>query len=164
MQNKEGVKARHFFMEDDMKKATGVLRMDKSGKILMTILRHLGRLQEVRTHLCPLLWLPVAIRACQHTRCHIHMRCLELSAEQRVGLAALSPADPREACMHSEVLAIAARSCACRWMDRCSPYMLCTEARLHSSWAMLQGPCSGSSRTGPRAACSLLQRRCVSLI
>ena len=49
MQNKEGVKGHYFFMEDDMKRAAGVLRMDKSGKILLTILRHLGRLQEVQT-------------------------------------------------------------------------------------------------------------------
>ncbi|KAK9909740.1 hypothetical protein WJX75_006779 [Coccomyxa subellipsoidea] len=44
---KEGVKGHHWFMEQDMKNAN-VLRPDKTGKSLLTVLRHLGRLHELR--------------------------------------------------------------------------------------------------------------------
>jgi hypothetical protein len=47
VQVKEGVKGHHWFMEQDMKNAN-VLRPDKTGKSLLTVLRHLGRLHEVR--------------------------------------------------------------------------------------------------------------------
>ncbi|EIE20832.1 hypothetical protein COCSUDRAFT_57381 [Coccomyxa subellipsoidea C-169] len=44
---KEGVKGHHWFMEQDMKSAN-ILRPDKTGKSLLTVLRHLGRLHELR--------------------------------------------------------------------------------------------------------------------
>ncbi|BDA42366.1 Spindle and kinetochore-associated protein 1 homolog [Coccomyxa sp. Obi] len=44
---KEGVKGHYWFMEADMKNAS-ILRPDKTGKSLLTVLRHLGRLHEVR--------------------------------------------------------------------------------------------------------------------
>ena len=46
VQGKEGLKGRHWFMEADMKQ-THTLRPDKTGKALLTVLRHLGRLHEV---------------------------------------------------------------------------------------------------------------------
>ncbi|MEW5310573.1 MAG: hypothetical protein WDW38_002359 [Sanguina aurantia] len=45
--NKEGVKGQHFFLESDLKDGTA-LKLDKTGKSLLTVLRHLGRLTEVR--------------------------------------------------------------------------------------------------------------------
>ena len=47
MQGKEGVKGRHWFTEPDLKNGTCV-RSDKTGRALLTVLRHLGRIQEVR--------------------------------------------------------------------------------------------------------------------
>ncbi|CAK0765078.1 hypothetical protein CVIRNUC_003222 [Coccomyxa viridis] len=44
---REGVKGRFWFMEADMRQ-TQTLRPDKTGKALLTVLRHLGRLHEVR--------------------------------------------------------------------------------------------------------------------
>lgn len=46
VQGKEGLKGRHWYMEADMKQ-THTLRPDKTGKALLTVLRHLGRLHEV---------------------------------------------------------------------------------------------------------------------
>ena len=51
VQNKEGVKGHPWFMDADMR-AAHVLRLDKTGKALLTVLRHLGRLQEVRCPAC----------------------------------------------------------------------------------------------------------------
>ncbi|KAK9816900.1 hypothetical protein WJX72_006936 [[Myrmecia] bisecta] len=45
--SKEGVKGRHWFMEGDLKNGT-TLKMDKTGKSILTVLRHLGRMQEAR--------------------------------------------------------------------------------------------------------------------
>ncbi len=50
LQGKEGVKGHHWFMEQDTKSAN-ILRPDKTGKSLLTVLRHLGRLHEVTTTL-----------------------------------------------------------------------------------------------------------------
>lgn len=36
-------------LETDLRSGTAV-RLDKTGKTLLTLLRHLGRLQEVRAH------------------------------------------------------------------------------------------------------------------
>ena len=47
-QNKEGVKGRYWFMDADVK--DGALT-GKTGKTILTVLRHLGRLQEVRSRL-----------------------------------------------------------------------------------------------------------------
>lgn len=47
MQNKEGVKGCYWFLESDLKDGTA-LKLDKTGKSILTIMRHLGRLQEVR--------------------------------------------------------------------------------------------------------------------
>ena len=60
-QAREGIKGRFWFMEADMKQ-TQTLRPDKTGKALLTVLRHLGRLHEVwqlflSTH-CPVIDLP----------------------------------------------------------------------------------------------------------
>lgn len=41
------MKGRFWFMEADMKQ-TQTLRPDKTGKALLTVLRHLGRLHEVQ--------------------------------------------------------------------------------------------------------------------
>jgi hypothetical protein len=43
----EQLKGRSWVMEADLRNGTAV-RMDKSGKMLLSLLRHLGRLQEVR--------------------------------------------------------------------------------------------------------------------
>lgn len=46
MQNKEGIKGRHWFLESDLKDGI-TLKLDKTSKSILTVLRHLGRLQEV---------------------------------------------------------------------------------------------------------------------
>ncbi len=46
LQSKDACKNRFWLVEDDLKRGTAV-RADKSGKAILTILRHLGRLQEV---------------------------------------------------------------------------------------------------------------------
>lgn len=46
MQNKEGIKGRHWFVEGDLKEGLSI-KLDKTGKSILTVLRHLGRLQEV---------------------------------------------------------------------------------------------------------------------
>ena len=45
-QGKEGFKGKFWFAETDMK-GGGQLKLDKSGKAIITVLRHLGRLSEV---------------------------------------------------------------------------------------------------------------------
>lgn len=40
----------HWFLESDLKDGTS-LKLDKTGKSVLTVLRHLGRLQEVRCQL-----------------------------------------------------------------------------------------------------------------
>ncbi|KAF3795245.1 Spindle and kinetochore-associated protein, partial [Nymphaea thermarum] len=42
----EAVKGKHFFLETDMKGAG--LKLDNTGKAILTVLRHLGRIQEAR--------------------------------------------------------------------------------------------------------------------
>ena len=49
VQVKECVKGKHWFTEEDRKKAA-VLKTNNPGKAIMTILRHLDRIQEVRLH------------------------------------------------------------------------------------------------------------------
>ena len=44
MQNKEGVKGRYWFMDADVKDGT---LTGKTGKTILTVLRHLSRLHEV---------------------------------------------------------------------------------------------------------------------
>ncbi|KAK9795901.1 hypothetical protein WJX73_004715 [Symbiochloris irregularis] len=44
---KEGVRGKHWFTEEDRRTAA-VLKLDKTGRAITTILRHLSRLQEVR--------------------------------------------------------------------------------------------------------------------
>ena len=44
LQNKEGVKGRYWFMDADLR--DGALT-GKTGKTILTILRHLGRMHEV---------------------------------------------------------------------------------------------------------------------
>jgi hypothetical protein len=46
-QTKEGVRGRFWFLETDLRSGTAI-RMDKTGKSVLMLLRHLGRLQEVR--------------------------------------------------------------------------------------------------------------------
>ena len=46
LQSKDACKNRFWLVEDDLKRGTAV-KADKSGKAILTILRHLGRLQEV---------------------------------------------------------------------------------------------------------------------
>ena len=45
-QSKEAAKGRYWFLETDLKSGTAI-RMDKTGKSILMLLRHLGRLQEV---------------------------------------------------------------------------------------------------------------------
>lgn len=47
-QGREGVRGRPWFLESSLKDGQ-VLRLDKSSKALLVLLRHLGRLQEVST-------------------------------------------------------------------------------------------------------------------
>lgn len=47
LQSKEAAKGRFWFIETDLKSGTAI-RMDKTGKSILMLLRHLGRLQEVR--------------------------------------------------------------------------------------------------------------------
>ncbi|KAL8138026.1 hypothetical protein V2J09_004027 [Rumex salicifolius] len=42
----EGIKGKHFFLESDMKGPT--LKLDNTGKAILTVLRHLGRISEMR--------------------------------------------------------------------------------------------------------------------
>lgn len=42
----ENIKGKHFFFESDMKGP--ILKMDNTGKAILTVLRHLGRISEVR--------------------------------------------------------------------------------------------------------------------
>jgi hypothetical protein len=46
LQSKEAAKGRFWFFETDLKAGTAI-RMDKTGKSILMLLRHLGRLQEV---------------------------------------------------------------------------------------------------------------------
>lgn len=47
LQSKEGVKGRYWFPETELKSGIAV-KMDKTGKSILMLLRHLGRLAEVR--------------------------------------------------------------------------------------------------------------------
>lgn len=47
VQKREDVQGRPFLLEHDLKDGDK-LRMDKTGKTIMVLLRHLGRVQEVR--------------------------------------------------------------------------------------------------------------------
>ncbi|DBA94524.1 hypothetical protein WJX77_000633 [Trebouxia sp. C0004] len=47
---KEGIRGRHWFLESDLK-GGATLKIDKTGKAILTVLRHLGRLIEVRVSL-----------------------------------------------------------------------------------------------------------------
>ena len=47
MQSKEGVKGSFWLTEHDMRKGT-ILKLDKTSKAILTVLRHLGRINEVR--------------------------------------------------------------------------------------------------------------------
>lgn len=47
LQNKEGIKGHFWFLEADLREGQ-LVKLDKSGKAMLTLLRHLGRLQEVR--------------------------------------------------------------------------------------------------------------------
>ncbi|XP_028106762.1 spindle and kinetochore-associated protein 1 homolog [Camellia sinensis] len=42
----EGVKGKHFFLETDMKGPS--MKLDNTGKAILTVLRHLGRISETR--------------------------------------------------------------------------------------------------------------------
>jgi hypothetical protein len=46
-QTKEAAKGRFWFVESDLR-AGAAVKMDKTGKSMLMLLRHLGRLQEVR--------------------------------------------------------------------------------------------------------------------
>lgn len=48
--NKEGIKGHFWFLEADLREGQ-LVKLDKSGKAMLTLLRHLGRLQEVRCNL-----------------------------------------------------------------------------------------------------------------
>jgi hypothetical protein len=48
-QSKEAAKGRFWFVETDLRSGSAI-RMDKTGKSILMLLRHLGRLQEVSSH------------------------------------------------------------------------------------------------------------------
>lgn len=52
LQSKEAAKGRFWFVETDLRSGTAI-RMDKTGKSILMLLRHLGRLQEVSVALSP---------------------------------------------------------------------------------------------------------------
>jgi hypothetical protein len=56
VQTKDAAKGRFWFLESDLR-AGAAVKMDKTGKSMLMLLRHLGRLQEVRTHLLVLMAL-----------------------------------------------------------------------------------------------------------
>ncbi len=47
IQGKDGIKGQHWLLEKDLKEGVS-LRLDKSSRATLIILRQLGRLQEVR--------------------------------------------------------------------------------------------------------------------
>lgn len=46
-QSKDGVKGRFWFLESDLKDGMAI-KLDKTGRSILTVLRHLGRLNEQR--------------------------------------------------------------------------------------------------------------------
>jgi hypothetical protein len=52
VQSKEAAKGRFWFVETDLKSGSAI-RMDKTGKSILMLLRHLGRLVEVRPQPAP---------------------------------------------------------------------------------------------------------------
>ncbi|KAL6761339.1 hypothetical protein V8C86DRAFT_2536128 [Haematococcus lacustris] len=56
--NKDGIKGRHWLCEADFAKDGVHIRADKTGKSILTVLRHLGRLSEVR---CALEGVPMLV-------------------------------------------------------------------------------------------------------
>ena len=46
IQGKESIRGKHWFLDNDLKSGTA-LKVDKTGKAILTVLRHLGRLAEV---------------------------------------------------------------------------------------------------------------------
>ena len=69
LQSKDACKNRFWLVEDDLKRGTAV-KADKSGKAILTILRHLGRLEEVLyaaasagSHKCSSLTLCILCRS-----------------------------------------------------------------------------------------------------
>lgn len=60
LQGKEGIRGRFWFVDSDLKKGTA-LKLDKTGKAILTVLRHLGRLTEVWPRYNS-LGLPVYVR------------------------------------------------------------------------------------------------------
>lgn len=47
VQNKEGTKGQLWFLEDDLRAGTSI-KADKTGKATLTLLRHMGRLHDLR--------------------------------------------------------------------------------------------------------------------
>lgn len=56
MQGKEGIRGKFWFVDSDLKGGSA-LKLDKTGKAILTVLRHLGRLTEV----CSLVSVPSQI-------------------------------------------------------------------------------------------------------
>jgi hypothetical protein len=52
VQNRDGVKGRHWFLETDLKDGLAI-KLDKTGKSVLSLLRHLNRLTEVCSSLRP---------------------------------------------------------------------------------------------------------------
>lgn len=46
VQGKEGIRGKFWFVDSDLKGGSA-LKLDKTGKAILTVLRHLGRLTEV---------------------------------------------------------------------------------------------------------------------
>ena len=49
-QGKEGIRGKFWFVDSDLKGGTA-LKLDKTGKAILTVLRHLSRLTEVSHNL-----------------------------------------------------------------------------------------------------------------
>ncbi|GLC48150.1 Spindle and kinetochore-associated protein 1 [Pleodorina starrii] len=47
---KDGIKGHFWFLDSDLREGTAI-KLDKPGKSMLTLLRHLGRLQEIRCNI-----------------------------------------------------------------------------------------------------------------
>ena len=73
VQGKEGIRGKPWFVESDLK-GGAALKLDKTGKAILTVLRHLSRLTEVRCPLPRSPYLPASLISCtsRHPGLHLH--------------------------------------------------------------------------------------------
>ena len=82
-QGRDGIKGRHWLLEMDLKDGV-VLRLDKTSRSILVLLRHLGRIQEVgvgagATH-SPLGPWPAIVPACVSIGNGCRSRCMRSHA------------------------------------------------------------------------------------